>query len=432
MRPALRPAIHVSAPRGWLNDPNGLCRQGDVWHAFYQHDPNADTHGLMHWGHTSSTDLIRWRDEPVALAPDDLGEVYSGSVVIDEDDTAGFGAGALVAVFTHHLVEDGRQIQRQSLAFSTDGGTRWEKFEGNPVLESDEPDFRDPKVFRLATVGGSVWVMVLTVGDVVQFFRSPDLRTWERVGTYRPPVESTHPLECADLLRLDDGTDPGWLLTVGIVDVGPFGHSGTVGVLGDFDGSRFTPQSVPWRIDHGPDFYAAQSFSGIGGAPVVMGWLNSWRYAKALPSLGRRGTLSLPRRIERAHTSSGSPITMWPAVELRGEVVDPPRWRSEPARALMVAADGDVRVRILGRHGAAATLSIEHDGVLLERHGVAPAHFAQSYRAPIATHRDHVIVIDHGTLEIFASGGASVTSALVLSGRDWSVEVEGDATLVEV
>jgi fructan beta-fructosidase len=428
----LRPAIHVSPARGWLNDPNGLCRHRGVWHAFYQHDPNTDTHGRMHWGHATSTDLIRWRDQPVALAPDDLGEIYSGSVVIDEDDTAGFGAGALVAVFTHHVMADGRQVQRQSLAFSTDGGTRWDKFEGNPVLESEEPDFRDPKVFRFTSARGSEWVMVLTVGEVVQFFRSSDLRTWEQAGTYRLPVESTHPLECADLLRLDDDTDPKWLLTVGLVDVGPLGHSGTVGVLGDFDGSRFTPRSAPWLIDHGPDFYAAQSFSGVGDAPVIMGWLNSWRYAKFLPSLGRRGTLSLPRRIDRANPSAGAPITMRPAVELRGAAVDPPRWSSVPGRAVAIAADGDVRIRILGRHGAAATLSIDDDGLLLDRQGNAPPQFAQTYRAPIETHRDHLVVIDHGTLEVFASGGSSVTSALVLSGRDWSVEVEGDATLVEV
>jgi len=427
----LRPAIHVSPARGWLNDPNGLCRHRGVWHAFYQHDPNTDTHGRMHWGHATSTDLIRWRDQPVALAPDDLGEIYSGSVVIDEDDTAGFGAGALVAVFTHHLVEDGRQVQRQSLAFSLDGGTSWDTFGGNPVLESSEPDFRDPKVFRFAPSGDAAWVMVLAVGDVVQFFRSPDLRAWEQAGSYRLPVESTHPLECADLLRLDDPTDPAWLLTVALVDVGPFGHSGTVGVIGDFDGSRFTPRSAPWSIDHGPDFYAAQSFSGVAGAPVIMGWLNSWRYAKLLPSLGRRGTLSLPRRIERANAPGAAPITVRPAVELRGAPVDPPHWTSVPGRALTVAADGDVRVRIVGGHGDVATLSIDDHGLLLERQGEVP-HFAQSYRAPITLHRDHLVVIDHGTLEVFASGGASVTSALVLTGRDWSVEVEGDATLVEV
>jgi len=174
MNETYRPLYHFSPPSGWMNDPNGLIFFDDEWHLFYQHIPEGQTR--QHWGHAVSPDLVHWEHLPIALPPDDLGAIWSGSCVADERDTSGFfdgGRAGLVAVFTH---QDNKLGQRQSLAHSRDRGRTWAKFENNPVLSSDIPDFRDPKVFWHTPTAH--WVMVLATGDHASFYTSPDLRAW--------------------------------------------------------------------------------------------------------------------------------------------------------------------------------------------------------------------------------------------------------------
>jgi sucrose-6-phosphate hydrolase SacC (GH32 family) len=415
-----------------MNDPNGLCRVDGVWHAFFQHDPDSDDHGRMHWGHATSSDLVRWTEQPVALEPDDLGVIYSGSVVIDDDDTAGFGRGALVAVFTHHL--DG--VERQSLAFSHDAGLTWQKFADNPVLQSAERDFRDPKVFRHVAGGTACWVMSLAVGGRIEFHRSVDLRRWEHTGSYAAAVEGDGPWECPDLVRLrrPDGS-PAWLLTFCVADGGPHGHSGTFGVIGDFAGGTFHPTGEPGLLDRGPDFYAAQSFAGApDGAVVLMGWMSSWRYAGTLPSAGRRGVLTLPRRVDVTTDAGSAAVRVAPAVDLSrsGVAVDGQAWRSRSERALHIRGRGDVEVRVLADDSPVGTIRVGDGIVSVERHEPLVEHYAGTYAAPIAGDGRHEIVVDHGTIEVFAAGGSVTMTALLFAGDDWRVVVEGDASLSEI
>ncbi len=365
-----------------MNDPNGLCRVGDRWHAFYQHHPDSDVWGPMHWGHASSSDLLRWDHHPVALAPDEHGTIFSGSVVQDHDDSAGFGRGALVALFTHHDHDHHRQ--HQSVAFSLDGGEQWTKYAGNPVLPGEAADFRDPKVRRLPD---GTWSMVVTLGDHLEFFESTDLLHWHGTGLFQCDLaaacgHSTGAWECPDVVEVPD-VDGGsvWLLVISVAEGGPQQRSGTMAVPGvPVDGS-FEQTAAPFRMDHGPDFYAFQSFWGVAPEAIGMAWMASWDDALVVPSAGWRGVQSLPRRL----TWRDGRLHQWPAA---GE------WTSG------LAASG-VRAGV-------------DDGVaFIERSGGWTPTYDGRYEVPLTGDGPNLVVVDHGTVEVFADGGAVTLSARV-------------------
>jgi fructan beta-fructosidase len=212
-----RPRLHFAPPGGWLNDPNGLVYLDGEYHLFYQHHPHSLVWGPMHWGHAVSRDLVRWEQLPIALAPDELGMIFSGSAVVDHENSAGFGAGALVAIFTHHM--PGREAQ--SLAFSTDRGRSWTKYAGNPVLApADAPrDFRDPRVLWYEGPGGGHWVMALAVEREIWFYTSPDLRAWTKASAFGAGRDvAGGVLECPELVTLpvDGGPERRWALIVSV------------------------------------------------------------------------------------------------------------------------------------------------------------------------------------------------------------------------
>jgi sucrose-6-phosphate hydrolase SacC (GH32 family) len=318
--------LHFTPLRGWSNDPNGLVVLDGEHHLFHQHHPDDDRWGSMHWGHAVSTDLVRWEHLPIALRPDEHGWIYSGSAVIDAHDTAGFGAGSIVAVFTH-ASEAG---QSQSLAFSSDRGRSFTPFDGNPVLEAppDEPDFRDPKVFRWDGGESGHWVMVLAAGRRVLLYTSPDLRHWEPASEVSPTLPGGAEViwETPDLfpLRVGGSGDARWVLSLAAMSAAPTGGSGTCYLVGDFDGRHFTPATCdPVWADHGPDFYAAQSWNGMPSEERVwVAWMGDWAYAQEVPSAGWRGVLSVPRRLGLRDTSDGLRLTQQP-VDTIGSVLVP-------------------------------------------------------------------------------------------------------------
>lgn len=299
-----RPAYHLTPRRHWMNDPNGLVRHDGEWHAFFQHNPEGVDWGNMSWGHAVSADLVHWEELPVAIRYTDDEHVFSGSVVVDEDDTAGFGAGAMVAVYTSHA--PGTPRQSQSLAWSTDRGRTWERYAGNPVLDLGLADFRDPKVFRYA----DRWVMAVALAAerVVRLYGSADLRRWEHLSDIGPVGAVEDVWECPDLFPLAVDGDPArvrWVLVVSVQGGGPAGGSATQWVLCDFDGTTFTPDpsAEPEWLDWGADNYAAVSFSepvepGRDDERVLMGWMSNWSYAHDVPAGGGyRGAMTLPRRV---------------------------------------------------------------------------------------------------------------------------------------
>lgn len=307
-----RPAFHFTPPAHWMNDPNGMVWYNGKYHLFYQYCPYGNVWGPMHWGHAESADLLHWRDLPVALAPDSLGNIFSGSAVIDAGNTAGFGSNAMIALFTYHNDEIWKRgfknTESQGLAWSSDEGRTWTKYRGNPVLNnSGEQDFRDPNVFRHEPSGR--WVMALAVHDRIKIFTSGDLKKWdfESDFTYTTDSASAGVWECPDLFPLAAANSPEkWVLIVNHGDRAPNGGSGTRYFVGDFDGRRFTATQPPEWLDAGPDFYAAVTWNNAPGSKrILLGWMSNWQYATKVPTYVWRSAMTLPRELDLVPAGGG-------------------------------------------------------------------------------------------------------------------------------
>ncbi|GGF30245.1 hypothetical protein GCM10010954_31710 [Halobacillus andaensis] len=296
-----RPHLHFTPQEMWMNDPNGLVYFEGEYHLFYQYHPQNKKWGPMHWGHAVSKDLLKWQHLPIALYPDELGYIFSGSVVVDWEDTSGFfdGGHGLIAMFTHAKEE----LQRQSIAYSKDQGRTWKKYEGNPVIENPNiQDFRDPKV--IWHEASRQWAMVLAAGKKVIFYTSPDLKSWSLASEFGEgwgAQEGTW--ECPDIFPLQHQTtgEQKWVLQIGIDAGGPAGGSGTQYFIGDFDGKTFSPEQrkheIYW-LDLGKDFYAAQSFSDVPDEQrIVLAWMSNWQYANEVPTHPWRSAMSIPREL---------------------------------------------------------------------------------------------------------------------------------------
>ena len=311
-----RPRFHFTPVSGWMNDPNGLVYYQNEYHLFYQYIPDLNRRGALHWGHAVSADLVHWRQLPVAIYPDNDGEIWSGSIVVDRENTAGFHYGnekALIALFT----QTKNHKQKQGLAFSIDKGRNWDKYIHNPVIPNPGlKDFRDPKVFWYEQ--GKIWVMVLAAGDRILFYNSPDLKNWERAGEFGFEDGSHEGVwECPDLFCLkyeNISSNKKWVLLVSVTDGAPNGGSGIQYFIGSFDGKSFTNDYPPERIfwlDYGRDNYAAVSFSDIpagDGRRILMGWMSNWQYARDLPTYPWKGTMTLPRSISLVKGQADQPI----------------------------------------------------------------------------------------------------------------------------
>lgn len=326
---SFRPGFHFSVPANWLNDPNGLVYYEGEYHLFYQHHPYSSKWGPMHWGHAVSEDLVHWRHEPIALYPDEHGAIFSGCCVVDWNNSSGLfeGSHGLVAIFTHADTnpETGQPRQRQSLAYSSDKGRTWRKYEGNPVLaERDLVDFRDPKVFWHPQ--SERWIMVLVAGDHVRFYRSENLREWSRSGEFGYG-EGSHDgvWECPDLFELpiDDSGRSKWVLIVSIGD-NPSCPEGsrTQYFIGEFDGNTFINDNPADRIlwlDYGRDNYAGVTWSDMpeqDGRRVMIGWMSNWKYAGETPTGTWRGAMTLPRVLSLTSRDGGLVLTQMPVREI--------------------------------------------------------------------------------------------------------------------
>ncbi len=334
-----RPQYHFTPPEYWMNDPNGLVYFEGEFHLFYQHNPADTIWGPMHWGHAVSTDLVNWQHLPVALYPDELGNIFSGSAVIDRSNTAGFGANAMIAIFTQDL--EGKQ--RQSLAYSTDKGRTWTKYAGNPVLNTPNnlKNFRDPKVFWYDE-GGSTghWVMAVAVGNIILFYTSPDLKNWTSTSGFGLGYGSIAGVwETPDLhkLPLDGGSDTRWVLAVGVGSGAPAGGTGIQYFIGDFNGKSFTsenPKETVLWADYGADFYAAQTWNEApDNRHIWVAWMNNWTYALNIPNSTWRGALTLPRELTLESTSQGIRLVQRPITELHSLRGDHWEWQNKTISA---------------------------------------------------------------------------------------------------
>jgi fructan beta-fructosidase len=322
-----RPQFHFSPPAHWMNDPNGMVYYKGEYHLFYQYYPDSTVWGPMHWGHAVSKDLIHWEHLPIALYPDSIGYIFSGSVVVDENNTSGFQQGdekTLVAIFTYHNMNGERSgannFQSQGIAYSNDKGRTWKKFAGNPVLKnSGNKDFRDPKVCWYAP--SQQWIMTLAVGNKIQFYHSENLKNWEFSSEFGSN-EGSHGgvWECPDLfpLQIENSKETKWVLIVSIGSGAPNGGSGTQYFTGNFDGTTFkndsNPQTALW-VDYGCDNYAGVTWSNTNNRRIFLGWMSNWQYAQLVPTKTWRSAMTLPREFFLQKTAEGIRLISKPVKE---------------------------------------------------------------------------------------------------------------------
>ena len=366
-----RPTYHFSPDWGWMNDPNGMVYKDGEWHLFYQYNPYGSFWGNMHWGHAVSKDLVNWEHLDVvnwehldvALAPDDLGAIFSGSAVVDENNTAGFGRGALIAMYT----SDGDN-QTQSIAYSLDNGRTFTKYAGNPVIMAeDTPDFRDPKVFWDNQT--RQWKVVLAAGQEVQFYSSDNLKDWTYDSSFGLSYGNHNGVwECPDLIRLPfEGKDK-WVLLLNINPGGPYGGSATQYFVGSYDGKTFKCDDLPtvtrW-MDYGKDHYAAVTWSNAPeGRTVAIAWMSNWQYANSVPTTQFRSSNSVPRDLSLIRKGKEVILKSTPSPEveaLRGNPVSytlstaPVELFETPAKAYELV----IRFTLQKKDGATFVLSNE-------------------------------------------------------------------------
>ena len=320
-----RPEFHFTPDSMWMNDPNGLVYHAGTYHLFYQYYPDSTVWGPMHWGHATSENMLSWTHQPVALYPDDLGYIFSGSAVYDIKNTSGFGTEGnppLIAIFTYHdpVAAENNPLmsQSQGIAYSLDSGKSWEKYAHNPVLESPGiNDFRDPKVRWYAPE--EKWIMILAVKDHIRLYSSKNLKEWKLESEFRGELGAHGGVwECPDLfpLSIESSEEEYWILIVSLNPGGPNGGSGTQYFIGQFDGQAFTPkdEKIRW-LDYGPDDYAGVTWSNTGDRTLFLGWMSNWKYAQLVPTERWRSAMTIPRELMLVNVNEDLVVSSMPVPE---------------------------------------------------------------------------------------------------------------------
>lgn len=329
-REKFRSIYHHTPVYGWMNDPNGMFYKDGVWHLYYQYNPYGSQWENMTWAHSTSTDLIHWKNHGEVIQPDALGTIFSGSSVVDKENTAGFGKDAVVAFYT-----SAGAAQTQSIAYSTDNGETFKKYVNNPILTSDVPDFRDPNVFWNEEV--KQWNLILAVGQQMNIYSSKNLKDWKYESSFGEGYGNHGGVwECPDLLKMGDK----WVLICNINPGGPFGGSATQYFVGSFDGHKFTCESKPevtkW-MDYGKDHYATVSFSNApDGRIVVLPWMSNWQYANQVPTQQFRSANGLPRDLGLYSYNGEDYVSVKPSPEVFAAFEKKPSGRLQPAAYIEV------------------------------------------------------------------------------------------------
>lgn len=329
-REKFRSIYHHTPVYGWMNDPNGMFYKDGVWHLYYQYNPYGSQWENMTWAHSTSTDLIHWKNHGEVIQPDALGTIFSGSSVVDKENTAGFGKDAVVAFYT-----SAGAAQTQSIAYSTDNGETFKKYVNNPILTSDVPDFRDPNVFWNEEV--KQWNLILAVGQQMNIYSSKNLKDWKYESSFGEGYGNHGGVwECPDLLKMGDK----WVLICNINPGGPFGGSATQYFVGSFDCHKFTCESKPevtkW-MDYGKDHYATVSFSNApDGRIVVLPWMSNWQYANQVPTQQFRSANGLPRDLGLYSYNGEDYVSVKPSPEVFAAFEKKPSGRLQSAAYIEV------------------------------------------------------------------------------------------------
>jgi len=437
-----RPQVHFSPAAHWINDPNGMVYFKGTYHLFFQYYPDGTTWGPMHWGHAESKDLIHWKELPIALYPDSLGYIFSGSAVVDSNNTSGFGRDGkipLVAIFTHHdpkgEKEGKNNFQNESIAYSLDEGNTWIKYSGNPVLKNPGiRDFRDPKVMWYAKE--KKWLMTLATLDHITFFSSPDLKNWKKESEFGKEIGAHGGVwECPDLFPLKLNGKTYWVLIVNLNPGGPNGGSATQYFVGEFNGNKFTPidNTLRWA-EYGPDEYAGVTWSNTGSRKIFLGWMSNWQYANQVPTEKWRNAMTIPRELGLKDVDghlllTSNPVKELSVIEQKQQTINGALLKGKPATGIpghfalkfniakihdyaIVLSNSAGEKLIVGYHSADKRYYIDRTKSGKTDFNPQFAKIAYSPRLTDAAASNLVLVVDGSSVELFADKGLSVMTEI--------------------
>jgi len=433
-REKFRPSYHHTPLYGWMNDPNGMFYKDGEWHLYYQYNPYGSLWENMTWGHSVSKDLIHWEALPLAIEADAIGTIFSGSCVVDKNNTAGFGKDAIIAFYT-----SAAESQTQSMAYSTDGGRTFTKYDKNPVVTFNAPDFRDPKVFWYE--GTNRWIMMLAVGQEMQIWSSANLKDWNKESSFGSEYGCHGGVwECPDMLKIGDK----WVLICNINPGGPFGGSATQYFVGDFDGRKFTCESMPkvtkW-LDYGKDHYATVSFSNAPeGRVTVLAWMSNWQYANQVPTRQFRSANSIARDLGLFKDGEETYVSVTPSKEnlaVRGAKIKKPTSACE----IIVDVKGTMELTLSNARGEQVVMSYDaqKQTFAMDRSKSGDCSFSEAFAATTVapTHgnlKQLRIFVDNSSIEAFDADGKMAMTNLVFPNEPYNnIKVKGGkVTIYEI
>ena len=421
-----RPVYHHTPQYGWMNDPNGMFYKDGVWHLCYQFNPYGSQWENMTWGHSTSTDLVHWKAEPTAITPDALGTIFSGCCVVDKNNTAGFGNDAVIAFYTSAGAR-----QMQSMAYSTDGGKTFTKYENNPIITSNVPDFRDPHVFWNAEAG--FWNMILAAGQQMSIYSSKDLKEWKHESDFGAEYGNHGGVwECPDLMKMKvRGTDKEkWMLICNINPGGPFGGSATQYFIGEFDGHKFTcedePSETKW-MDYGKDHYATITFDNAPeGRRVGIAWMSNWQYANQVPTKQFRSANSIARDFGLFEYNGETYCSVSPAKEMdavRGQRISSPSETCE----IVVQLKGDAQLTLRNSKGEKVVITYDavEQTIDFDRRRSGDVSFSEAFPCIVTSPtygqaKTLRIFVDRCSIEMFEGDGKMSMTNLVFPSEPYN------------
>lgn len=437
-REKYRPVYHHTPAWGWMNDPNGMFYKDGVWHLYFQYNPYGSQWENMTWGHSTSTDLIHWTFQGAPIEADAWGTIFSGSAVVDHNNTAGFGKGAVVAMYT-----SAGENQTQSIAYSNDNGQTFTKYDGNPVLTSNTPDYRDPHVFWNEDI--KRWNMIMAEGQHTDIYSSADLKEWKLESQFGAEYGNHGGVwECPDLMKMKvRGTDQyKWMLLCNINPGGPFGGSATQYFVGQFDGHKFTCESAPevtkW-MDYGKDHYATVTFDNApDGRHVAMAWMSNWQYANQVPTMQYRSANSVPRDLDLYEYQGQTYCGVTPSPELAAARPKKATKTLTEACEMVVTLRGNATITLANDKGEQVVMTYDEKSrtFAMDRTKSGQKEFSDDFAAltvaPVHGKMSQLrLFIDRSSIEAFDADGKMAMTNLVFPTKPYNkVLVKGKAKYV--
>ena len=437
-REKYRPVYHHTPAWGWMNDPNGMFYKDGVWHLYFQHNPYGSQWENMTWGHSTSTDLLHWTFQGDPVEADAWGTIFSGSAVVDHNNTSGFGKGAVVAMYT-----SAGENQTQSIAYSNDNGQTFTKYAGNPVLTSNTPDYRDPHVFWNEDI--KRWNMIMAEGQHMDIYSSADLKEWKLESQFGAEYGNHGGVwECPDLMKMKvRGTDQyKWMLLCNINPGGPFGGSATQYFVGQFDGHKFTCESAPevtkW-MDYGKDHYATVTFDNApDGRRVAMAWMSNWQYANQVPTMQYRSANSVPRDLDLYEYQGQTYCGVTPSPELAAARPKKATKTLTEACEMVVTLKGNATITLANDKGEQVVMTYDEKSrtFAMDRTKSGQKEFSDDFAAltvaPVHGKMSQLrLFIDRSSIEAFDADGKMAMTNLVFPTKPYNkVLVKGKAKYV--